>query len=319
MKLLSRTMGEIPLSNVSIPVFEKFIIPASARLFGAWSGGEYMFQESRFADGFLRLTHLLDRSENKILLVEDKPVIIFQLGLQHSLTYRLDDIGEMLFHEWGYNCYYTLSLVKEVQFNKRDRYMVLELQVTLEYLEHIGCQYDFVKEFLDRVKVGKPAKLARVNQIANAAMMEKARIIFQGDPARIDERAKELLLLAFDNQLIKPVKKVTKLTAEEGDKIYEVKDFLFDNLHTRFTQEEIAGRMNISVYQMRKGFQGIYGITAIELSNIERMCRANRLITKDEKKIWEIAIILGYESESSFLRAFKKHYGQSPGIRQQKS
>lgn len=319
MKLLSQKMGEIPLTDLSIPAFEKFILPFSIRHAGAEPSGDYMFQEFPFSGGFLRLTHLLEKSENKIIIVEDKPVIIFQLGLQHSLTYRLDDIGEMLFNEWGYNFYYTLSLVKEIQFNKKDKYSILEIQVSLEYLLDIAKQYAFVKDFLGRVQDGKPAKLARVNQIANVTMMKKARIIFDGDPSRIDDRAKDLLLLAVENQLKNPVKKAGTLTAEEINKIYQVKDFLLGNLHTRYTRAELAAQMKVSVYQIKKGFQSIYGITAMELSNIERMNQAEKLIALDEKKIWEIAIILGYKSESSFLRAFKKHYGKTPSNLQHKS
>lgn len=319
MKLLSQKMGEIILSDLPVPAFEKFLIPSSNRYIGAGHDGKYMFQEFPFSGGFLRLTHLLEKSESKIILVEDKPVIIFQLGLQHSLTYRLDDIGEMLFHEWGYNFYFTLSLVKEIQFNKKDKYVVLEIQVSLDYLHDMGSKYGFVKDFLERVKGGKSAKLAKVNQIANASMMEKVRVIFDGDLTRMGDRAKDLLLLAFENQFVNPVKKAAKLSEEEVDKIYEVRDFLFSNLHTKYTQEEISVQMKITVYQIKKGFQEIYGITAMELSNLERMSQADKLIAKDEKKIWEIAITLGYKSESSFLRAFKKHYGQTPSNRQHRS
>lgn len=319
MKLLSQKMGEIPLTDHPVPVFEKSIIPTSTRYIGAGRDGDYMFQEIPFTGGFIRLTHLLEKSENKILIVEDKPVIIFQLGLQHSLTYRLDDLGVMLFHEWGYNFYYTLALVKEIQFNKKDSYVVLELQVNFEYLSEIGFHHASVKHFLDRIQDGKPAKLAKVNQIASPAMMEKARVIFEGDLDQMNERAKELVFLAIENQFINPIKKAGKLTAVEIDKIYEVKDFLFSNLHTKFTSEEIASQMKISTYQVKKGFREIYGITAIELSNLERMYQADKLIAKDEKKIWEIAILLGYKSESSFLRAYKKHYGETPSNRQRKS
>ena len=118
--------------------------------------------------------------------------------------------------------------------------------------------------------------------------------------------------LAFDNQLTSPVKKISKLSIEEIDKIYEVKDFLFSNLRTMYTQSDISSKMNISEYQIRKGFQEIYGMTAIDLSNIERMHRAAVLIQKDGKKLWEIALVLGYSSKSSLLKAYKKYYGETP-------
>jgi AraC-like DNA-binding protein len=127
----------------------------------------------------------------------------------------------------------------------------------------------------------------------------------------MDHRVKQLLLLAFDNQLTRPVKRIGKLSAEEIDKIYEVKDFLFGNLRTMYTHEEVSSQMNISEYQIRKGFQEIYGMTYIDLSNIERMHRASILIHKDGKKLWEIAVILGYSSKSSLLKAYKKYYGKT--------
>lgn len=312
MRLLSQRMGEILLTDLSIPLFEPYLISSAARRIGAGLTGDYLFQEFPFAGGFIRLTHLMEKEENKIIIVEESPVIIFQLGLRHSLTYRLDDIGQLLFHEWAYNFYHTLSLLKEVHFNDRDNYIVLEIQVSLDYMNSISLQYDFVKDFLFRIKEGKPAKLARVSQIASSRMMDKVQVILEGDPTRIDDQAKELLLLALDNQLLNPVYKQSKLTGKEVDRIYEIKDFLFGNLHTMFTQEALSDRMNLPEYQIRKGFKEIYRMTYLELSNIERMHRGTLLIKKGNKKMWEIAVILGYSSKNSFLKAYKKYYGETP-------
>lgn len=319
MKLLSKKMGEIPLSSLSIPLFEKMMVPFSTRQIGAGVAGDYLFQEFPFCGGFVRLTHLLEQGENKIIIIEDKPGIIFQLGLQNSLTYKLDDIGEMLFNEWAYNFYYTLSDVKEIHFRQKNNYVVLEVQMSVDYLQNIGLPYAFVSKFLDRVQEGKSARMARANQVANPSMMDKVRIIFDGDPAKMDDRAMDLLLLALENQLANPVKKIGKMSPLEVEKIYAAKEFLLNNLHTKYTQEELAVEMKISVYQIKKGFQEIYGMTFIEFSHIERMNRADKFVAQDEKKMWEIATILGYKSESSFLRAFKQHYGETPSNRQRRS
>ena len=44
-----------------------------------------------------------------------------------------------------------------------------------------------------------------------------------------------------------------------------------------------------------------------------RMQRAARLIRKHNGSLGQIARAVGYESESSFSKAFKRQYGQTPG------
>ncbi|MDR3712304.1 MAG: AraC family transcriptional regulator [Puia sp.] len=274
-----------------------------------------MFQEFPFSGGFVRLTHVAEKDENKILVIEDKPFIVFFIGLQNSLSYRLEDIGEINFNEWGYNCYYSHSVVKEIHLKRKDDYVVLEIQMTPEYLEGIGGGYSFVRNFLDRVRAEKPSRLARVNQIASSAMMGVVKMIVSGNLSKMDEHVTDLLGQGLTRQRLAPVTKVGKMSAADVDKIYEAKRFLIENLQTKHTQEELSAAMKMSVYDINKGFQEIYGMTALELANAERMIRADGLVANRDKKMWEIAVSLGYRSESSFHKAYKKYYGETPSQR----
>jgi len=314
-------MGEIPLTDIPIPLFEPYLIPSSIRFIGAGRTGDYLFQEFPFAGGFIRLTHLMEREENKIMIIDDNnhPGIVFHLELQNTLNYRLDDIGEMVFHEWGYNFYHTGSLLKELHFSDRKDYVILGIHLSMDYLRDIGRGYEFVEDFLLRIQAGRPAKLACVNQVAGYRMMDKVQTLVGGDLISPDEWVKELLVLAIDQQAQKPTVRPCRLSAAEVEKIYEVRRFLFANLHTLYTQEELACRMKMSEYQLRTGFQEIYGMTSMELCLIERMHRACALIKKGDKKMWEVALLLGYSSKNSFLKAYKKYYGETPSAMLAKS
>jgi transcriptional regulator GlxA family with amidase domain len=50
-----------------------------------------------------------------------------------------------------------------------------------------------------------------------------------------------------------------------------------------------------------------------------RMERAARMLREGRKTLAEVAAAVGYESESSFSRVFKKHFRASPGVFRQKA
>ena len=44
-----------------------------------------------------------------------------------------------------------------------------------------------------------------------------------------------------------------------------------------------------------------------------RMQRAAQMLTESDRSLGAVALAAGYESESSFNKAFKRHYRQTPG------
>ena len=79
---------------------------------------------------------------------------------------------------------------------------------------------------------------------------------------------------------------------------------------------EVAESLDISREHLARVFKEQTGLSPLEFANGERMRLAARTISGGRISSKELAERLGYESPSSFARAFKRHYGTSPGSRQ---
>ena len=74
----------------------------------------------------------------------------------------------------------------------------------------------------------------------------------------------------------------------------------------------IAGLMNLSRPTLYRKINGLSNMTPNELIKITRLKRAAELILQGDMKIYEIAEIVGFNSQSYFSRAFAKQFNMSP-------
>ena len=77
--------------------------------------------------------------------------------------------------------------------------------------------------------------------------------------------------------------------------------------------EKLAAKVGLSRSPFTVRFTRVVGEPPQAYLTRVRMQRAARLVRKNHDSLGQIALAIGYESESSFSKAFKRHYGQTPG------
>lgn len=76
--------------------------------------------------------------------------------------------------------------------------------------------------------------------------------------------------------------------------------------------ETLAGMMNMSRVSLYRKIKAISNLSPLELINIVRLKKAAELLAGGDYKIYEIAAIVGYSSQSNFTRNFQKQFKMSP-------
>lgn len=76
--------------------------------------------------------------------------------------------------------------------------------------------------------------------------------------------------------------------------------------------ESLAEIMNMSRSTLYRKIKDISNMSPNELINIVRLKRAAELLLKGNHKIYEVAEMVGYKSQTSFGRNFLKHFSMSP-------
>lgn len=104
------------------------------------------------------------------------------------------------------------------------------------------------------------------------------------------------------------------MTSEEHIKrIRKVLNFIEENLDNELSLENLAEIGNYSPFHFHRIFRGIIGETLQEYINRNRMEKSAMLLSHHKNKsLEEVFLEVGFKSNSTFSKSFKKYFGISP-------
>src|SRR3990170_3598411 len=76
--------------------------------------------------------------------------------------------------------------------------------------------------------------------------------------------------------------------------------------------EKLACILNMSRITLYRNIKAISNLTPIELINITRLKKAAALLAEGDHKIYEVAYMVGFSSQSNFARNFHKQFNMTP-------
>ncbi|HCC51003.1 MAG TPA: histidine kinase, partial [Porphyromonadaceae bacterium] len=76
--------------------------------------------------------------------------------------------------------------------------------------------------------------------------------------------------------------------------------------------EMIAGEMKMSNSSLYRKVKAISGLSPVDFIRMARLKKAVRLMQSGEKRVSEIAYLVGFSSPAYFSTSFQKQYGKSP-------
>lgn len=76
--------------------------------------------------------------------------------------------------------------------------------------------------------------------------------------------------------------------------------------------EKLAKLMTMSRITLYRKIKAISNLTPNELINISRLKKAAELLVENDHKIYEVAYMVGFSSQSNFARNFNKQFNMSP-------
>jgi AraC-like DNA-binding protein len=86
-----------------------------------------------------------------------------------------------------------------------------------------------------------------------------------------------------------------------------------DSVSTSWTVESLAATAGMSRSAFAARFKELLGQTPLEYVTEWRMQKATQLLQQRDKKLIDVARLVGYESDAAFSKAFKRVVGANPG------
>ena len=94
--------------------------------------------------------------------------------------------------------------------------------------------------------------------------------------------------------------------------LYRLLSYLAQHCTEKLTLEELSERFSLSVSYISHMFSEIVGINFRAYINALRLLRATRMLKCTDKPVTCICYECGFESQRTFNRAFREHYGVTP-------
>jgi AraC-like DNA-binding protein len=161
---------------------------------------------------------------------------------------------------------------------KADQARTLALHVTMQAL---------ASEMAEQA----PGSEVVATRLAEVLFIQVLRAHIASEP----ERNKGWLRAVFDPQM------GTALSAIHG------------RVNTPWTVESLAEAAGMSRSAFAARFKELLGQTPLEYVTEWRMQKAMQLLQQRDKKLIDVARLVGYESDAAFSKAFKRVVGASPG------
>lgn len=91
-------------------------------------------------------------------------------------------------------------------------------------------------------------------------------------------------------------------------------DYIYDNLHSRITLNDLAYAVNLSPSYISRLFHKETGLTISKYITLKRVDAAKNMLKFSEYPYVDISNYLCFSSESHFIQIFKKYTGYTPNV-----
>jgi AraC-like DNA-binding protein len=114
--------------------------------------------------------------------------------------------------------------------------------------------------------------------------------------------------------LVIPISRKRTITLNHQDLslIHHLKEELVNDLSEHVHLKSYCKEHNISEQKLMHGFKHLYGQTISQYVQSERMTKGRIMILSSEYSVDQVSDLLGYSHPSNFVKAFKKHFNQTP-------
>lgn len=129
----------------------------------------------------------------------------------------------------------------------------------------------------------------------------------------LEVRTMELMLLQWQQFNAPAVPGKLPWRKEDLDKMYFAREILQQRIQDPPSLAGLARLCGLNEFKLKKGFREVFGTTVFGYFNTLRLEQAHQLLCNTSLSVSEIAYQTGWAHPQHFNRAFKRHYGITPG------
>jgi len=276
-----------------------------------------LIQEISAGDSKVFYSVYLVNKKATVRVRDDTIYLRAYLSLQHDRPMEIAGLGKMLIKEGQFNLIYSPQFELVDQFDGVREYVTLGIQYDMAVLEEWAPYFPQLAAFLENVKNGQPASLLPRPEWVTKEMQD---IIYRLLHVSLEDPTTQKYFTLLVNTLLFHLlyqavqqQPASNYNHYEIDSIQAARDMIRKNIRYHFVIREIAQKVGMNEFKLKNGFRELFGNGVYEYLRSERMQTARQLLNESGRSIKEIASLTGYRSVNSFIKAFKKMFGVTPG------
>jgi len=169
--------------------------------------------------------------------------------------------------------------------------------------------------------------IAALLNMSSPAISHHLRSLYDSGLITSRRDGKEVYYKASDSKecalLHQTIEKMMKIVCPESVMDYnrsaeeivkDIHEYLLTHLAERITIEDLSKRYLMNPTTLKHVFKNVYGISLAAHMKLHRMEKAAELLKNSDISIAQVALAVGYESQSRFTSAFKEAYNMLPTV-----
>ena len=253
-------------------------------------------------------------SDCRIRFHHEKTFLGIHATLEGEPFYEIGGLYSVFFKEQQYDLYYQPLLDSTMHLQKGHRYQCLAICLKADQVKPYLARFDTAKRFAQKLFAKKPAALhsnpVLLNFVVKAILQEILTCTAAPDlqylfvKVMIHELLCHLFAASVSNDPVRP---------EIRNRLLEVRKSIEQNCTHHVTIRQLAKKSGMNTTSFKAAFKTIFGMGPFEYLVETRLRRAIELLRKRDLSIQHVADTVGYKSFGSFIKAFKRKYGGTPG------
>jgi AraC-like DNA-binding protein len=239
------------------------------------------------------------------------------IAIKGDRTLRIDTLGTIGLKEGQFNAVYAPQRTLHSLYQRGQEPITLSFPFDTPTWEKFARHFEAARRFVEKIHSHQPAFLLEspgwITQDIRTDLHRLLRMseTTPGYPLYRSLTTQSILFhLLLQSQQQHPA---SPYTHNEIDGIHAARDMIRHNIRRHFAIPEIAKRTGINEFKLKTGFRELFGQGIYGYLQSERMQESARLLTETRLTIKEIAGKTGYRSVNSFIKAFRKTFGVTPG------
>jgi AraC-like DNA-binding protein len=264
-----------------------------------------------------RITHFAQFVENKSVYAfpSDEDFLGIFINLGDHQRYMSGDVSQVFLSH-----HYSFMYLTRHAYNftlERGFHSWLCLHYSYDDLVNLSKDVPLLQEFLQHLHNGDACVTMTPQPIpAPYGMLDVIRDMmhnrFTGASREYYLYMKSVAVLAASLMHSLELTKI-HLSTKDVRALETIRDYLADNIKFNHTAAELADKAGMSEYHLKQRFLTMFGKSVPTYLLELRMNKAKQLLKETGLSIKDIALMVGYNSASTFVHAFHREMDISPG------